>query len=476
MGLALGFYELLEPYFGFQFAARNLQGTTLLALRNAGGGLGGALPGASGTLARTVTELLDYLSVEELLTSVDEESVVYRGSAKFGGDGRASPSLPSAQKLSSPGGQELSWSDDMIAFRLTVPRRSAAAAFDTTGLTGSDLTDLQALNTLLQSLADAPGEQVSDSPGTDFRLELLIRTVRLTLPADRFIPARVAADGWLEPDPNFKAVVFEFPRLAFVLEQRDEPGNLNITLRSWDSPGFDDPGDVDTARFFSLTPPLFLHSSRRVGFGVERLVADFSDNVTPPEVLEQFGIGDDFNGFWLPLIRVFIAPGRTTGLALSARGRDLLLDLDKGFSGELALDLLHRGGELEVTPIFFRANATAPIDYTRGDIVRNPDGTTVVDGGAVLIPGVGELHLSIRGSISPYNVVVTLDSSTLTPDVSAGVNRPKWPLAAETEGVLSINVTDKGLHNSWLESIAITLVDPVFHTIFRSPEEGTVPT
>jgi hypothetical protein len=459
MSATVGFYELLEPYFAFRLAASNVPGATLLALRNSNGGLGSTLPGASNTLTRIVTELLDYLSVEELFTSVDENSIVYRGSAKFGGDGRASPSLPSAQSLSSPGGQELSWIDNMVAFRLTVPRRSPGASFDTTGLLGPELADLQALNTLLRNLADGPGAQVSDVPGSDFRLELLIRTVRLTLPPDRFIPARVGADGWLEPDPNFKAVVFEFPRLAFVLEQLGEPGDLDVTLRSWDSPGFDDPGDVDTARFFTLTPPLFLHSSRRVGFGIERLVADFSDNVTPPEILEQFGIGDDFNGFWLPLIRVFIAPGRTTGLALSARGKDLLFDIDKGFSGELALDILNRGGKLDVTPLFFRPNAASSIDFKRGDIVRNPDGSTVVSGGAVQIPGAGELHLSIRGSISPYNVVVKLDGTTLAADVSAGVNRPKWLLAADAKGLLSISVTDKGAKNSWLETIAVSHVD-----------------
>jgi hypothetical protein len=458
MSATLGFYELLDPYFAFPLAASNLSGASLLALRNSSGGLGGTLPGASATLTRIVTELLDYLSVEELLTSVDENSIVYRGSAKFGGDGRASPSLPPAQTLTSPGGQELSWLDNMVAFRLTVPRRSPGVAFDTTGLSGPDLADLQALNTLLQNLEDAPGAQVSDVPGTDFRLELLIRTVRLTLPPNRFIPARVAADGWLEPDPNFKAVVLEFPRLAFVLEQRDAPGRLEVTLRSWDSPGFDDAGDVDTARFFTMTPPLFLHSSRRVGFGIERLVADFSDNVTPPEILEQFGIGDDFNGFWLPLVRVFIAPGRTTGLALSARGKDLLFDMDKGFSGELALDILNRGGKLDVTPLFFRPNAAAPIDFRRGDIVRNPDGSTVVSGGAVQIPGAGELHLSIRGSISPYIVVVKLDGTTVAADLSGGVNRPKWLLSADASGVLSISVTDKGAKNSWLETIAVSHV------------------
>jgi hypothetical protein len=76
MADTLGFYELLEPYFSFGLAATNLPGAALLARRNSNGGLGSTLPGASNTLTRIVTELLDYLSVEELLTSVDEKDVL----------------------------------------------------------------------------------------------------------------------------------------------------------------------------------------------------------------------------------------------------------------------------------------------------------------------------------------------------------------------------------------------------------------
>ena len=451
----LGFYELLEPHFSFGLAAQNANGATLLALRNANAPLGQSLPGASATLSRIITGILDYLSVEELHSTAGETAVVYRGSAKYGGEGRANPGLPAGQSITSTGGQELSWQDNMLAFRLTVPRRSGSVALDTTGLSGGDLADVQQLNTLLNGFADSPAGAVSDLPGNDFRLEMLIRTVRIVLPKEDFIPARVGADGWLEPDPNFQEVVFEFPRLAFVLEQQGEAGNLDLTLKSWDSAGFDDPGDIGTGRFFTLTPPLFLHSSRRVGFGIERLVADFSDNVTPPEILEQFGIGDDFNGFWLPLIRLFIAPGRTTGLAMSARGKDLLFDFDKGFSGELALDILNRGGKLEVEPVFYRQNAKTQLEFDRGDITRNNDGTTSVSEGRVLIPGDGELHLSIRGSISPYQVTVQFQGAPISPDTSAGVNRPKWLLPEAITGLVTIDVSDNGAHNRWHETVVV---------------------
>lgn len=455
MSEKLGFYEILQPYIAFGLLTQNSTGKNISDAHQAGAPLLTAFPGPSATLTRIVTGILDYLSVEELHTSINESIIVYSGTAKFGGEGRANPAPPTEQAITSENGHELSWQDDLLAFRMTVPRKSAAVQIDTTGVTGADLTDLQQLNNLLNQFKDDGTPAVSDLPGNDFRLELLIRTVKIKLPKEDFIPAKVGADGWLEPDPAFKQVVFEFPRLAFVLEQKGEAGNLDLSLKSWDSAGFDDPGDVDTARLFTLTPPLFLHSSRKVGFGLERIVADFSDNITPPEILQQFGIGDDFNGFWIPLVRIFVAPARTTGLAFSARGSDLLFDQDKGFSGELALDIMNRGGKLEVLPVFFRKNAKTPLELNRGEIERASNGTTTVGQGEVKIPGEGELHLSIRGSIAPYTVVVKLDGATLIPDTSAGVNRPVWNIPADKSGLMEINVSDSGNHNRWDEPINI---------------------
>jgi hypothetical protein len=463
MASSLGFYELLEPYFAFGLAA-NTPGAALADLRQASADLNRTLPGASSALMRVVTGILDYLSVEELLTSASEEAVVYRGRARFGGEGRANPGLPPAQEVASPGGQVLSWVGEFIDFRLTAPRRGGVPAFDTSGLNAADQADLQQLNDLLLTFADTPAAPISDAAGVDFRLELLVHTVKLTLPTDLFLPARFAPDGSLEVDPNFKAVVFEFPQMAFVLEQTGEAGNLDFRLRSWDSPGFDDPGDVDTARFFSVTPPLFMHASRTCGFGIERLVADFSDDVTPPEVLEQFGVGDDFNGLWLPLVRIIVAPGRTTGTQINAFGKDLLWDFERGLSGELGIEVLRRGGELTVEPFFYRPGARAPLELARGDIERGPDGTTVVSQGAVTIPGAGELHLAVTGSVPPYTVSVRLGGNEISPDTSAGVNRPRWAIAADAEGILSINVTDKPARNRWQETIKVShlpLPEPV---------------
>ncbi|MEN8202285.1 MAG: hypothetical protein ABFS28_06795 [Bacteroidota bacterium] len=456
----LGFYELFEPYIKFGLIAQNISGENLRDLRNAQATLTSNFPGASGLLSNFITGILDYLSVEELFSSEDENAIILRGSAKFGGEGRANPNLPEEQAVIFTNGQELRWLDDLMDFRLTVPRRSTSVSFDTSGLNSNEVTDLQQLNDLLNAFDDTPQGNVSDQPGNDFRLELLIRSVRITLPRERFIPARVAADGWLEQDINFKSVVFEFPRLSFVLEQQGEAGNLDFSLKSWDSSGFDDPGDVDTARLFTLTPSYFLHSSKKVGFGIDRLVADFSDNVTPPEILEQFGIGDDFNGFWLPLIQIFIAPGRTTGLAFSARGRDLLYDFDKGISGEFSTDLIHRvGDKLKVEPVFYQDNKKTSLEFKRGKIELN-NRTTTVSKGEVLIPGKGEMHLTTQGTDPPYLVSIKFAGVNFPPDLTEGATRPKWIVEANKSGLLEIAVSDNGNRNHWNESIEVKHVVP----------------
>src|SRR5581483_2831777 len=83
------------------------------------------------------------------------------------------------------------------------------------------------------------------------------------------------------------------------------------------------------------------------------------------------------------------------------------------------------------------------------------DGTTNVSEGRVMIPGDGELHLAIRGSISPYHVTVLFQEQVLVPDTSAGVNLPKWMLPEAITGLITIQVSDKDNHNSWHETIAV---------------------
>ena len=77
MAEKLGFYELLEPHFSLGLAVQNANGSALRDLRDANAQLNQSLPGASATLSRIVTGILDYLSIEELHSAADETAVVY---------------------------------------------------------------------------------------------------------------------------------------------------------------------------------------------------------------------------------------------------------------------------------------------------------------------------------------------------------------------------------------------------------------
>ena len=82
----------------------------------------------------------------QLSLRASEEAVVYRGRARFGGEGRANPGLPPAQEVTSPNGQVLSWAGEFIDFRLTAPRRGRMPAFDTAGLNVADGRDVRGID------------------------------------------------------------------------------------------------------------------------------------------------------------------------------------------------------------------------------------------------------------------------------------------------------------------------------------------
>ena len=166
----LGFYELLQPYIAFGLLTQNATGKNISDFQKAQGKVLSSFPGPSSALTSITTGILDYLSVEELHSSFNESIIVYSGIAKFGGEGRANPAPAPQPAIKSKKGQELSWKDNMILFRMTVPRKSNPVTFDTTGLSAADVTDLQQLNSLLNEFKDDGSPVVSDIPGNDFRL------------------------------------------------------------------------------------------------------------------------------------------------------------------------------------------------------------------------------------------------------------------------------------------------------------------
>jgi large repetitive protein len=200
----------------------------------------------------------------------------------------------------------------------------------------------------------------SDFPTKNFRIELLFNSIVLHLPKDDFLPARLAADGWLERDPNFDDVKISLPKVAMTITQNaDDYGQTNVTFDGWGINSLDDATDLAAGELIRMTPALCLHSSSIVGFGLEKIVLDLSLNFTPAEILEKnFGVGDEFKGIWMPQVRFFLAPSGLRGLAFDTWGEDLLIDFDQGLSGEIGMELVnnHNRAPIQVDIVFYEGN------------------------------------------------------------------------------------------------------------------------
>ena len=409
-------------------------------------------------LPEAVGEIISFLHVNELQSAYDESAVVYSGKAQFVGEGEASP----VPRYRDPAGSVFEWEDVYLQFRLTIPRSGAGFIRDAVALAanaagaGSQVAEVQdALNSL--EIVAATGDP-SDYPGVAFRLELMLSAITLHLPSDEFLPAQVGPDRWLVPDTSHENVRFTLPKIAMNIVQGDTIGDINVKFRAWGINSLDDPADLEAGELISMTPPLCLHKSRAVGFGLEKAVLDLSDDFTPPEILENFGTGDDFEGLWLPHVRIFVAPSGMTGFAFDVRANDLLIGFNSGVSGEFAADIMRRNDRLSVTPRLFEGDHV--VDVTRGK--ESEDGqVTTVAGSRASIAADGELQLAITGGQPQYTITVRLDGTTIPPTPYEGdANRLHWEIgrSSAASAELQITVEDSSTPKfEWRETIQLEL-------------------
>jgi len=441
-------------------------------------------------LPDAVEELLTFLDIDELQAAWDEAGVVYAGKVQFTGTGDASLT----PRFRTPSGTSFEPDDINIQFRLTLPR--AGADQIRMVVNDSPLLDLKEALDHFEVISGGVPLTPSDYPGFAFRLELLLNGVFLPLSEIGFIPARVASDGWLERDTTYEQVRLHLPNIAIVISQGETIGEVGVDLASWGINSLDDPSDPKAGEAIRMVPAICLHQSQVFGFGLEKAVLDFSENFTPPEILEKFGIGDEFTGLWLPHVRFFLAPARTTGFAFDVLANDLLVDFesvntgDLEVSGELAFDIIRRNHKLEVTPRLLAGSEVIAI--TRGS-EEETDNATVISGSRTTMPAGDniDLHLAITGGMPPYDVTVTLNGSTITGTPFEGnPNRLTWHLGAVADSsTLHFRVEDNSSpRKSWDETIelqhrAVTAptasqpasAPPIFHDISGTPGYQLVP-
>ncbi|MEQ1567607.1 MAG: hypothetical protein ABMA64_18335, partial [Myxococcota bacterium] len=284
-------------------------------------------------LGPAVHGVVSRLFVETLQTAWDETGVVLAGVARIAEAGGSRFSFL---------GAEWDFHDAGVTFRLTVPRLP-------TGVLPAAEVEDPSLLALLNAWGADSGTAPSDWPGTQFRLELMLELVTLTFPD--------LVGGKLDPvkkrivaDPDHPEVKLHLPRITLVVTQGSEGPDtpFDVTVASWGAENLDDQ-DPGIASLISFEPEYFFVDPQ-VAFGLRSVVLDVDDARTPPEILEKFGIGDDWKGLYLPQVSVFVASQESSGWVVLGAGKDLLFGFSPTRSvwGELALDVINEGEQLEV--------------------------------------------------------------------------------------------------------------------------------
>lgn len=434
----------------------------------------------------TFHQIVSFLRVNELHTAWDDSGVVYSGIASYEGTGNASP----VPQHTTPSGSLIKWLTTDILFRLTVPRSGASAIKSKIDAAASAAGSGSALDKLRQVLDDlgsvpAPAGQNSDYPGFKFRLELLVDAA-IHLPKSKLLPAMIGADGFLTRDLNYEDVQLHVPKLSVVFTKGDSLSDVDVNFDAFRN--LDDPLDMNAGEALSMVPPLAMHSSGRWGFGIDRMVLDLNGDFTPPEILAQFGTGDDFRGIWCPDVRVFFGSTKARGLAFDVRAHDLLIDFNHGVSGEFAADIMRRGSELKVEPLFYSgAKQTKAARGRKEDPPSDKPNFTLIRGSKAKLETGSKLQLSISGGEPPYTITVTENSQQIpAQQFENKPNRLTWPLSStEGESTLRIVVSDNSAgHFGWDEELKLQMtaaqepskpVEPKAETPRISPEDHSSP-
>ena len=173
--------------------------------------------------------------------------------------------------------------------------------------------------------------------------------------------------------------------------------------------------------FISMNPPhALVGPSDVVGFAFRTAVLDLSGTAGPGVPAEARAMPADWQGFWLPEARLFVAPTGLQGVAVSAGVRDLWIGLGvhAGVTGIFEAEVVNRGGTPALTVSFRTAS---------GEWIGDP-GT-----GAAQVPERATLFVDTAGGLAPITISINVDGTVTTDD--------RVELTVPATGSLAITVT-----------------------------------
>ena len=415
------------------------------------------------TFPKHVDEYLSLLSVSEFQSTSDEDSILYTGTVYFPSAPGQPPVLPQHKD---PSGAIFDFHDINFRFRLLLPR--AGAHFISTAV--NDIPSLvfpPSLEPLKDNVFGTSGSPSgpSDSPGIAFELELLVNLLTFHLGSD-WLPAIQNSDFTISPNPGSPPktdVRVLLPQILLRYTKSQDPESAgSFKLAAWGDPGFDAPNDLSEGRLATMDPPLAIHSSGRVAFGVDTIVLDLSDNGTPAEILQYFGTDESFEGVYIKAIQVYYTD-QEKDFALNFAVKDALIS----FAGDIWLE-----AELDLIRDAFTVGITA-WDGSKA-LAVNPGSQlspSLFHGGSLTMPSSGVLYLQVAGGVPPYKESVEFSPGPVSPPAAGGqqlwddarrlAQAPALQTGSQENGSLLITVTDSTLPTplKYVNNLSFTLTD-----------------
>ncbi|WP_076262541.1 hypothetical protein [Intrasporangium flavum] len=241
--------------------------------------------------------------------------------------------------------------------------------------------------------------------------------------------AMLDGQGQLRADPAKPQVGFVVPRVRFRVQQL-AGGSVGVDILSATTSGT----PVDHIyEFIRMDPPYALVGpSDCVGFAFRTAVLDLSGTAGPGVPAGARAMPGDWQGFYLPEARLFVAPNGMEGLAVSAGVRNLWVGIGvhEGVTGVFEAEVVNRGTNPNVRVHFRTAT---------GELVDDP-GT-----GTAMLPEQSTLFVDADGGLAPLSTTIVVGGVTATP---ANTDRTAVTTPATGTVAVTVTVTDAGAHTT----------------------------
>ena len=241
--------------------------------------------------------------------------------------------------------------------------------------------------------------------------------------------ALLDGQGQLRADPSKPQVGFVVPSVRFEVKQLTGQA-VGVRILSATTTGT----PVDQIyEFIRMEPPhALVGPSDCVGFAFRTAVLDLSGTAGPGVPAGARAMPGDWQGFFLPEARLFVAPNGMEGIAVSAGVRNLWVGIGahEGVTGVFEAEVVNRGTNPAVR-VHFRTGT--------GERVDDPGS------GAAMLPEQATLFVDADGGLAPLATTIVVGGVTATP---ANTDRTTVTTPAMGTVAVTVTVTDAQAHTT----------------------------